>query len=270
MRRSLSIAALAALVACEEPPPTDPAVLADIACRGMPGISVDAPGRAFLRDAIDPEELALWDEDPYLAVGMEEIGLNGYGVIRVALRCRLESLTRDEAVFVRTEPDLDGFEPFKRKEVFKRPTVERELRLEIIDTPTGPRVRSGAAEAREMVVAARAEAEAGRGDEAIARLQALQARFPDPMLRWELRAVEALAKQDRDRAQLSLLVEEDLLWAVNDGPEPLEPAPLPLDCGGQLLEEARPALEPGSRVALAVTEVDIDPTTCALARPLPW
>ncbi|MCB9746482.1 MAG: hypothetical protein H6741_14775 [Alphaproteobacteria bacterium] len=266
----LLAAALALLVACEDPDPVDPPTLALVACRGMPGVSVEAAGRAYLRFAVVEEELALWDEDPYLAHGLQVIGLTGYGVIRSNLRCEIETLSDTEVTLIRQEPDLDALATWDRREVHELDSVPRRVRFDIVSTPTGPRMKTGAAEARAAVIEARALAEGGDTEAAIARIIDLQEVFPDPLLRWEIQAFEQLAREDTALAQLRLVTEEGVLFVENQGPEDLPSGELHLDCGALPIVEALPALAVEERVALAVGEVGLEPESCAVRRPLPW
>lgn len=259
---------LALFAACG--PPTDPESLALAACQAMPGLSVPGAGRAMARDAVTPEELALWDEPDY-AVGIRTIGLDGYGVIRANVVCEVEAIEpqADGTTRVRLrreEPDVRGLEPWETRSVYKQERRFRTMTFDIVDTEAGPRARVGVAKARAEAEAAWALAHQGRYDEAVAALDALDAWFPDPMILWEQRAMRERQRQEQQTATLALEVAEDMLWLVNQGEAPLAPGPLVLRCGEQTLDKAHPDLAPGERVALFPGE-GVDVSTCALALP---
>lgn len=173
------------LLACADPH----AELLLRTCEAMPGLDVDAAGRQLLRDLLVPDELALYDADPAPRLGLERATLPGYGVIRANSRCEW----REDDPFpllLRWEPDLNPAR-FVVTEVQELPFARQEPRYTVEDTPAGPRVRVGLAEALAEADAAWALAEAGDLDGAEAALEALHGRFPDPLILFERHALRA-------------------------------------------------------------------------------
>jgi len=205
------------LIACTLP--KTPEEVALRACRGVPGLDVDAAGQALLVDVIDPEEWALWRADTDYGPVIERIGLGGYGTVRANVTCRLESIDEDGADVVRTEPDLDLLlDVWDVGKVSDQPRLERAFRLEFQDD----RVHLGIAEQRALRDEAWAHVEHERWDEAQAGLALIE--LPDPMLplwRHEVeRRREALEEEQRSEEFLRELeesLEESLEAPPDDG-----------------------------------------------------
>lgn len=252
---------LFALLACGTP--TSPDWLATRACQGMPGLVIDAAGRAYMADAVDPEELALW-EDGAVSPGITALGVPGYGVIRANLICTIDELVETpeglRVRMTRSENDIGILIPFQAREVHAQPRVDRPFEVVIVDTPRGPRARVGLARARAEAEAARALGHAGDEAGALAAFDALYAWFPDPMIRWEKEAVITARRRAFERTQLTLERSEDALWLVHVGEWPVAEGTARLDCGGVARELPHPALQPGERVALLVEDTE----DCAL------
>lgn len=201
------------LIACTLP--KTPEEVALRACRGMPGLDVDAAGQALLVDVIDPEEWAIWRADTDYGPVIERIGLGGYGTVRANVTCRLESIDEDGADVVRTEPDLDLLlDVWDVGKVSDQPRLERAFRLEFQDD----RVHLGIAEQRALRDEAWAHVEHQRWDEALAGLDLIE--LHDPMLplwRHEVeRLREALEEEQRSEEFLREL-EESLEAPPDDG-----------------------------------------------------
>lgn len=245
--------------------PTTPDWLATRACEAMPGLQIDAAGRAYAADAVDPAELALWD-DGSPSHGIRALGVPGYGVIRANAICTLDAIEGDRVRLTRSEPDVSILDPYVTRDVYKLPRVERSFEVEIVATEAGPRARVGLVRARAEAAAAWELARAGDEEGALAALDALYAWFPDPMITWEKRAVSDFLRLSFEQTQLTLAVEEELLWIEHIGQWPIGPGAVRLDCGGVTVERERPALRPGDRVALLLDEGQ-QPASCALLPP---
>ena len=197
------------LIACTLP--KSPEEIALRACRGMPGLDVDAAGQAFLIDAIHPDEYTLWRESEDYGAVLDRIGIEGYGTVRANLTCRIESIDSEAATVVRTEPDLDlllaEWDPGK---VTSQPRFERTMRLEF----RNDRIHLGVAEQRELRDRAWEAAEDGRWDEAVSGLEALT--VPDPMLPLWVEEVSRRRNrlEDEERARVFL---EELDEELEDG-----------------------------------------------------
>lgn len=252
---------LFALLACGTP--TSPDWLATRACQGMPGLVIDAAGRAYLADAVDPAELALW-EDGSVSPGIRALGVPGYGVIRANLICTVDEVVEGpdgvRVRMTRSENDLSKLVPYDPREVHAQERVDRPFEVEIVDTPRGPRARVGLARARAEAEAARALGRQGDEEGALAAFDALYAWFPDPMIAWEKEAVRAERRRAFEHTQLDLEWSEDVLWLVHAGEFAVAEGTVILDCGGVPRELPHPALQPGDRVALLVGEGE----ACAL------
>jgi hypothetical protein len=160
------------------------------ACDAMPGLSLDSAGLAMTQDIIVDDERALWAEHIAQGPGFERIGLGGYGVIRANLSCRLVSLEAGRAVLERTEPDISQLTPWETTSVWELPTRTTTLNYSLEETPKGIRVRTGLAQAMEAAAKARALNTAGDAPAAVLAWEALQASYPDPMIRFELEEIQ--------------------------------------------------------------------------------
>ena len=249
--------------------PTSPDWLGTRACELMPGLVIDAAGRAYAADAIDPAELALW-ADGSVSPGIRAIGVPGYGVIRANLMCTLEGVIRDEdgtqVRLTRSEPDVSTMDPFVALDVHTLDRIERSIEVDIVQTELGPRARVGLAQARAEAAAAHQLARSGDQDGAMAAFDALHDWFPDPMITWEKRAVADAIRQTFEQTQLQLEVSEDMLWVVHAGEWAIGPGLVSLDCGGVTVERSRPEMKPGDRVAMLL-EDELRPDGCVLAAP---
>lgn len=255
------------LFACGSP--TSPDWLGTRACEVMPGLVIDAAGRAYAADAIDPAELALW-ADGSVSPGIRAIGVPGYGVIRANLMCTLEEVIEDEdgtrVRLTRSEPDVSTMDPYVAIDVHTLERIERSIEVDIVQTEAGPRARVGLAQARAEAAAARQLAKSGDKDGAMAAFDALHDWFPDPMITWEKRASADAIRQAFEQTQLRLEVSEAMLWVVHVGEWDIGPGLVALDCGGVAVERSRPEMKPGDRVAMLL-EDEQRPETCALVSP---
>ncbi len=162
--------------------------LAERACEIFPAVAIDGVGQALAREVILDEEQALWRSAPPGAA-LSELGPEGLGVIRANSGCRATSSEANSegrrVHLVRTEPDLSLMPLFTKAEVRDLPTLERELILQVVNTPMGPRVRVDLARALSELDEVRTLARSGRTRQAIEALDALEVWFGDPTLRWE-------------------------------------------------------------------------------------
>lgn len=189
------------LIACTLPKTPDEVALR--ACRGMPGLEVEAAGQALLKQVIDPQEWALWREDSDYGPVIERIGLEGYGTVRANVSCQLESLDAEGADVVRSEPDLDLMaDRWDTSKVVDQPRSPRAFRLEFRDGL----VHLDLAEHRRQRDEAMALAEEQRWDDAIAALNAIT--MPDPMLPLWVQEVHRQRQGVEDEARLQELLEE--------------------------------------------------------------
>ena len=177
-----------------------PEIKAVRACDAMPGLSLDSAGLAMTQDIIVDDERALWAEHIAEGPGFERIGLNGYGVIRANLSCRLLSLSDGKAVLERDEPDISLLTPWESTSVWELPTRRTTLNYTLENTPQGLRVRTGLAEAMDAATQARTLNTGGDAQAAILAWETLHATYPDPMIRFEIEEIQRqvdLAQKDR-------------------------------------------------------------------------
>lgn len=196
--------------------------LAVVACEGVPGLSMDAAGRALLTDVVPADVLETWRTSEPRA-GLAELGPIQYGVVRANVSCRVASSEGGTVELVRTEPALVW--PFDKEEVEDLPTREVSLALEVADTAEGRRVLIEL----DRAVAEADAAAAAPPDEALAKLDALEAWFPDPMIRWERRLVEERALLPTVADAVELDVETGVVRLGYAGPE-LEQLEITVSC----------------------------------------
>ncbi|MCB9764259.1 MAG: hypothetical protein H6739_31090 [Alphaproteobacteria bacterium] len=261
---------LTLLLGCAEPIPTDPETLGLTVCRALPGLWLDGAGQAYARNALDPEELALYAQDRSYGRAIAEIGLDGWGVIRANSLCAVDRVEGDAVHLTREEPDLTALKPFNRKKVYKQERVTRSLTVQLVDTAVGPRAQVGLVDARGAANAAWDRAEAGDYGAAIQGFEDLQARFPDPLIAWELQALRRLSDQAARQAALALSVEDELLWVRAPVDAGVSSGVVNLDCGEAPFERTTPPLGPDETVALMLPETVLDPTLCAFTLPFDW
>ncbi len=206
------------LIACTLPKTPEEVVLR--ACRGMPGLDVDAAGQALLKDVIDTEEWALWRSSEDYGEVIDRIRLEGYGTVRANLSCRLVSIDDQGADVVRKEPDLDLLlETWDTGRVANQPRVERAYRLTLQDDG---RVHLDLATHRQARDEAMVLASEQRWEEAIAALEAITT--PDPMLPLWVEEVgrQRTALEEEERARIFL---EDLDEELDQEPPDPNDAP---------------------------------------------
>jgi hypothetical protein len=162
------------------------------ACDAMPGLSLDSAGLAMTKGIIVDDERALWADNIAQGPGFERIGYSGYGVIRANLSCELVSLEGGKAVLERQEPDIDQLPIWEPTSVWDLPTRSVTLNYTVEDTPEGPRVRTGLAQAMQAAEQARALHKAGDAQGAISAWQSLAKTYPDPMIRFEIEEIQRL------------------------------------------------------------------------------
>jgi len=173
----------------------DAETLALKACDMMPGFNVDAVGMTLSAGLFEESERALWAER-VPSVGLDTVGVAGFGVMRANSACAVQSRAGDVFTIVRTEPDVDPATLEENRDIKKLDTVERTFQIQIVQTDDGPRAalpEGGVAGLRAAVADAQTKRDAGDYDSALAALKAGYAAYPDPMILWEIAEVEARA-----------------------------------------------------------------------------
>ncbi|MED5372194.1 MAG: hypothetical protein VX899_14340 [Myxococcota bacterium] len=183
------------LMACAAP--LSPETLALRTCDAMPGLSVDSAGLAQLQGVLDPAELSLLSQNRASGVGFERIGTSGYGVIRANTACAVISADRQGARVRRETPDIRAMDPWVKDEVWELPPRLQELEYRYIETPQGLRTHLGLAEHQARAEQLRQQAQTDPQG-AIAGWEALDAELADPMIHFEIQAIQ---RQQARRAQ---------------------------------------------------------------------
>ncbi len=224
-----------------------PEEIALAACEATPGLGVDAVTYALSAHWLVEEERALWKDRPR-SRGMEAIGTAGYGVIRANSSCRLEALEGDAATLVRTEPAVEPGD-WTLRETRDLTTLERRMTLEVVEEAGAPRVALGLAAAQAEFEAA--DALIGSDPAAAAEaLEALYARFPDPLLLWDID--EARGRQGA-RETLSWEVDGERLLISHEGPRKVD-LEVTLRAGDQTVDLGFEEMVPGVELTRALPE----------------
>ncbi len=197
--------------------------LALTACEGVPGLSMDGAGQALLTDVVTQDVLDHWRATEPRA-GLGHLGPISYGVVRANVTCEVVSTSGSTVQVRRTEPALVW--PFDKEEVEDLPTREVVFELEVGDTPAGRRVLVDV----EKAVAEAEAAAAAPPDEGLAKLDALEAWFPDPMIRFERRLIEERAVLAKVVESPRLDLETGTLSFAYDEPEDLEQLEITVAC----------------------------------------
>lgn len=234
---------------------TDPEPVALAACQAVPGLSIDAAGRAMLDGVLTDEELGILDAaEPTL--GLQTLGEAGMKEIRAKTTCvvtKMESAgaSRWAATISRTAPSVTP-------EGALGDPVETELTFQIVDVDGG-RAEIGmkrAAAQRASIAEALAEEDYQRF---ASSWRALERNYPDPVLPVDVAAAEALEARMDYRKSVELTFKEAgdgmvQAEALNTGDKPVASALLSATFEGsdESPEATVGALPPGEVVAWSI------------------